>query len=83
MHNKKMIFWDQERQRIRWTTRNDFEGIDRFSFIGWATEAEFDVFIDIIFARFGDNFIKTSEVITMFQSFRQFIDKLKRLADFI
>ena len=83
MHTKKMIYWDQQKQRIRWTTRNDFAGIETFSFIEWATEAEFEVFLDIIFTRFGDDFVSTEKVMTSFQSFRSFIDKLKRIADFI
>ena len=83
MHSKKMIYWDQQKQRIRWTLRNDFEGISRFSFIGWATEAEFEVFIDIIFTRYGDDFVSSEKILTTFQSFRMFIDKLKQLADFI
>lgn len=83
MFKKRMIFWDQERQKIRFSASNDFDGISRYSFIGFANDPEFEVLLDVLFERFGDSFISTEKVITVYQEFMMFLDNLKKVTSSI
>lgn len=79
LHPERMVFWNQETQRIKFTTRNDFEGIENYQLLGWSNEMEFEVYIDILFEKFGDQEITFGAALTTFQNFRRFLDKLKGL----
>ena len=81
MHAKKILYWSQGKQRIKFTAQNSFEGIEQYAMIGWCTDMELEVMIDILFTRFGDDFISTPEIMTIFHVFREHIDRLKRITD--
>jgi len=74
-----MIFWDQERQRIRFTAKHEFEGSHRYSFIGFANENEFEILLSILFERFGDDPITAVQVLTIYQNFMKHLDDLKNI----
>jgi|11_taG_2_1085331.scaffolds.fasta_scaffold05060_6 hypothetical protein len=79
MYKKRMIFWDQNRQRIRFSATNDFKGIENYSFIGFSNEHEFEILLEVLFDRFGDQDITTNQILTIYQNFMKFLDNLKNL----
>jgi len=79
MYKKRMIFWDQNRQRIRFSVSNDFKNIKNYSFIGYANDSEFEILIEVLFERFGDDHISTEQVLTIYQSFMKFLNNLKEI----
>lgn len=79
MASKRMIYWDQNRQRIRFSATNDFPNISNYSFIGFANDSEFEVILEVLFVRFGDDHITTEQVLTIYQNFMKFLDNLKKI----
>ena len=73
-----MIFWDQERQKIRFSNSNNFSNITNYSFIGLANENEFEILLQVLFEKFGDELITTPEVIYLYEEFMDFLKNLKR-----
>tara|TARA_Y100001963_G_scaffold123022_1_gene172694 strand:+ start:1484 stop:1735 length:252 start_codon:yes stop_codon:yes gene_type:complete len=78
MFKKRMIFWDQERQKIRFSNSNNFSNITNYSFIGLANENEFEILLQVLFEKFGDELITTPEVIYLYEEFMDFLKNLKR-----
>lgn len=78
-----MIFWDQARQRIKFSATNDFPNISNYSFIGFSSESEFEIILEVLFVRYGDNHISTNEVLSVYHSFRKFLDNLKNITSSI
>ena len=74
-----MIYWDQNRQRIKFSASNDFHNISNYSFIGFANDPEFEVLLDVLFERYGDEHISTAQVLTVYQNFMMFLDNLKKI----
>ncbi len=74
-----MIYWDQKRQRIKFSASNDFHNIKNYSFIGFANDPEFEVLLDVLFERFRDDHIQTSQVLEVYQNFMMFLDNLKKI----
>ena len=52
-----MVYWNTLKQRIKFTGRNNFEDKENFRLLGLCNEMEFEVYVDILFEKFGDNFI--------------------------
>ena len=73
-----MIFWDQERQKIRFSNSNNFSNITNYSFIGLANENEFEILLQVLFEKFGDELITTSEVLYLYDEFMIFLKNLKK-----
>lgn len=78
MFKKRMIFWDQERQKIRFSNSNNFSNITNYSFIGLANENEFEILLQVLFEKFGDELITTSEVLYLYDEFMIFLKNLKK-----
>jgi len=83
MYKKRMIYWDQNKQRIRFSSTNDFPNIANYSFIGFANDPEFEVLLDVLFERYGDEHISTEQVLTIYQNFMMFLDNLKKITSAI
>jgi hypothetical protein len=81
MRSSKKVYWNETKQTIRWTLRDEFDHDEDYSFIGWANEPELDVFIEIVFTKYGDNRVSFEQVLTLMQSFRNFIDSLKEMRE--
>ena len=81
--NKRMIYWEQNRQRIRFSATNDFPNISNYSFIGFANDSEFEVILEVLFVRYGDDHISTEQVLLIYQNFMRFLDNLKKITSCI
>jgi hypothetical protein len=73
----KYVFWNDETQRIRWTRNCTFQGFRNYHFVGSMTKIEFDLFLEILVSRFGDNDISLEEFEMIFGDLRTFCDRLK------
>ena len=77
MHSKRMIFWNQETQKMRFSASNDFEGIQHYSFIGFANHHEFEIIIEVLFEKYGDEDMTTGQVLSVYQEFMHFLEMIK------
>jgi hypothetical protein len=51
---------------------------DSFEYVGMVSENEFNLLLDILFFKYGDNDISLEQIEKCFGDFRTYIDKLKR-----
>jgi hypothetical protein len=77
---KKMLFWNQERQRLKYT--NNIKYLDEdFFYVGKLTLAEFDLFLESIFIVYEDDYISFEDIVIMYTKLINFISELKRITD--
>jgi len=77
---KKMLFWNEERQRLKYT--NNIKNLDlNFEYVGKLTLAEFDLFLESIFIVYEDDNISFEEIVIMYTKLISFICELKRITD--
>ena len=81
MHDYKMVFWSENKQRIRFTYTGKFEGYENYHFIGKLTNAEFDVMLEALFILYEDKFIPLTDVIVLYSRLRSFFDEIKQLTE--
>ena len=79
--NYKHVYWNDQSQRIRWTSNATFEGYINYEFIGAMTRVEFDLLLEILVELFGDEQITLEEFEMVFGDIRAFCDKIKRVVE--
>ena len=77
----RKVFWNDDRQRIRWTTNTTFENHFDYEYIGSMTRAEFDLLLEVLVEFFGDDEITMEQFKRVFYDLRSFCDKLKGLIE--
>tara|TARA_R110000787_G_scaffold172681_3_gene285308 strand:+ start:744 stop:989 length:246 start_codon:yes stop_codon:yes gene_type:complete len=75
------VYWNDGRQRIRWTTNTTFENYIEYEYIGSMTRAEFDLLLEILVEFFGDDKITMEQFVFVFDDLRNFCDKIKGLME--
>lgn len=75
------VYWNDERQRIRWTTNTTFDNYNDYEYIGAMTRAEFDLLLEVLVEFFGDDEITMEQFNRVFYDLRQFCDKIKGLIE--
>lgn len=75
------VYWNDGRQRIRWTTNTTFENYIEYEYIGSMTRAEFDLLLEILVEFFGDDKITMEQFVFVFDDLRNFCDKIKGLIE--
>lgn len=75
-----MLFWNQERQRLKYT--NNIRYLDNsFEYVGKLTLAEFDLFLESIFIVYEDNYISFEDIVIMYSKLISFINELQKLTN--
>ena len=72
MSKSRKIYFDQDTQKVRWTTTSSENFKFEYKYIGEATENEFNILIDLLW------FIHEEKPM----SYEEFFDTYKRLRDF-
>ena len=78
-----MIFWDEERQKIKFLSSNSFTDISNYCFIGYANDTEFDIILQVLFDRYGEDHISTEEILKVYNRFMMFLGRLKKITNAI
>lgn len=82
MYSKyRNVYWNDERQRIRWTTNSTFDNHHSYEYIGAMTRAEFDLLLEVLVEFFGDDEITMDQFYRVFHDLRNFCDKIKGLLE--
>ena len=81
MYNYKMVFWSEEKQRIRFTSHATFDDHLNYDYIGRLSNAEFDMFLEALFVIFEDDYISRDNVQALYDELRMFCIDFKNLKD--
>lgn len=81
MYNYKHVYWNDETQRIRFTTNCTFEGYHEYQFIGAMTRVEFDLLLEILVILYEDDKISLDDFERVFGDIRTFCDKIKNIVE--
>jgi len=80
-YNYKHVYWNDETQRIRYTTNCTFPNYMEYEFVGAMTRVEFDLLLEILVIKFGDDKITLEQFERVFGDLRTFCDKIKELVN--
>ncbi len=73
----KRFYYSEAKQKV--SLKNDHSiNDDTFEYIGMVSENEFNLLLDILFVKYGDDDISLEQIEKCFGDFRTYIDKLKR-----
>ena len=81
MWEYKMVFWNEDDQRIRWTQTTTFDNAYTFQYVGRMTEPEFDLLLECLFALHEDDRITIEQFEQTFNEIRQFCNKIKKITE--
>jgi len=81
MHDYKMVFWSESKQRIRFTYTGKFDGFQHYEYIGKLTSAEFDVLLEALFILYQDTHIELIEVKMLYSRLRNFFNEIKQITE--
>lgn len=81
MHDYKMVFWSESKQRIRYTYTGKFDGYENYVYIGKLTNAEFDVMLEALFILYEDKYIPLNDVIILYGRLRNFFNEIKQITE--
>lgn len=79
--NYKMVFWSTSKQRIKFTTNQEFENSKEYDYIGLLTNVEFDLFVEALFIKFEDAIIDYEDVELMYNRLRTFCNEIKNITE--
>lgn len=77
----KGVYWNAEKQRIRYTEKHKFEDYKNYQYIGSLTRVEFDLLIEVLFVKFEDSHISFGEVQSIYDELRYFCNRVKDITD--
>lgn len=78
---RKMVFWNEVDQHIRFKTNTTFENQFHYEYVGYATEAEFSLLLEVLFVLYEDDRISLEDFQRVFGDIRQFCDIVKEMVD--
>ena len=81
MQTYKMIYWSETKQRIRFTSKHNFEDYENYEYVGALTKVEFDLLIEALFVKYEDELISFEEVQLMYDKLRNFCNNLKDITE--
>lgn len=80
-HEFKNVFWNEIDQRV-WRTNTSMDDISiRYDYVGRMTEAEFELFLEILFELFDDRKITIKQFRDIFVDLRGFCNQIKDLTE--
>ena len=81
MANEKKVYWNDTSQRIRWTTNSSYDDLYQYNYGGLMNRTEFDLLIEALFEKYGDNKMSNENIQEMYDDIRKFCDKIKGLVE--
>lgn len=80
-HEFKNVFWNEIDQRV-WRTNTSMDDISiRYDYVGRMTEAEFELFVEILFELFDDDKITIVQFRELFRELRSFCNQIKDIIE--
>ncbi len=81
MPKTRDIYFEPLKQRVKWTQNSSDTFIYDYKYIGHASEAEFDLLMELLWHIFDDRNITFDEFKETYDNLRNFCDELKGLVD--
>ncbi len=81
MAKSKKIFFEEVEQRVRWTQSSTDDFKYNYKFIGVASEAEFDLLMELLWFMHEEDEISYNQFFDTFRELKTFCDGIKSLID--
>jgi hypothetical protein len=81
MARSKKIYFEEENQKVRWTQSSSDGFKYDYKFIGVASEAEFDLLMELLWFMYEDGDITYNQFFDTFRELKTFCDEIKGLVD--
>ena len=81
MKKARSIYFDEQTQKVRWTTTASENFIYDYKYVGEATENEFNILIDLLWYLHEEEKMSYNEFNKVYQELRYFCDRVMRLVD--
>ena len=81
MAKSKKIFFEEVEQRVRWTQSSTDKMKYNYKFIGVASEAEFDLLMELLWFMHEEDEISYNQFFDTFRELKTFCDGIKGLID--
>ena len=81
MAKSKIIYFEEKNQRVRWTQTSSDDFKYDYKYIGNASEAEFDLLMELLWFMFEDDEISYNQFFDTFKELKTFCDQIKGLVD--
>lgn len=75
----KNVYFDDENQKVRWTTTPSHKLSFSYEYIGTMTKTEFDILVEVLWELYEDNEISLEDFVKTFGDLRAFFDRIKEL----
>ena len=81
MSKSKKVYFEEHSQKVRWTQTATDKFKYEYKFVGEASEAEFDLLLELLWFMHEDHDISYNQFFDTFKELRDFCDQLKGLID--
>ena len=81
MAKSKKIYFEEKNQRVRWTQTSSDDFKYDYKYIGNASEAEFDLLMELLWFMFEDDEISYNQFFDTFKELKTCCDQIKGLVD--
>ena len=81
MAKSKKIYFEEVEQRVRWTQSSTDSMKYNYKFIGVASEAEFDLLMELLWFMYEEDEISYNQFFDTFRELKTFCDEIKGLVD--
>jgi len=81
MAKSKKIYFEEVEQRVRWTQSSTDKMKYNYKFIGVASEAEFDLLMELLWFMYEEDEISYNQFFDTFRELKTFCDEIKGLVD--
>lgn len=81
MSKSRNIYFDQETQKVRWTTTSSEDFKYEYKYVGHATENEFNILIDFLWYLHQEKPMSYEEFCYTYNELRNFCDRVMGLVD--
>lgn len=78
---RKMVFWNETDQHIKFKSNATFENDYKYEYVGYATTAEFDLLLEVLFMLYEDDRISLEDFERVFGDIRTFCDVVKKIVE--
>tara|TARA_R100000654_G_scaffold3137_1_gene10885 strand:+ start:10651 stop:10902 length:252 start_codon:yes stop_codon:yes gene_type:complete len=81
MQSNKAVYFDEETQKVRWTTSCTSSFKFNYKYVGQASENEFNILIDLLWHLYEEKKITYDEFHRIYAKLRMFCDEVMGLVD--
>jgi len=81
MAKSRKIYFEEVEQRVRWTQSSTDNLKYNYKFIGVASEAEFDLLMELLWFMYEEDEISFNQFFDTFRELKTFCDGIKGLID--